>query len=84
MEYEQAVRNSPDIPFDASKKPIQGVLKPTSVPSPLNPFYKLNKIKLWVNRYTFKPDVQNLLLKDWLFWHGGRTFAINNYIVYNV
>jgi len=40
-----SVRRSPGIPFDAKKKPGQGVLKPCPVGSPVNPFYELNKKK---------------------------------------
>jgi len=44
-EYHMSVRRSPGIPFDAKKKPGQGVLKPCPVGSPVNPFYELNKKK---------------------------------------
>lgn len=39
-EYFQQLRNSPQIPFDSNKKPTKGLLKPNSMPSPINPFYK--------------------------------------------
>ncbi|KYN01918.1 Ribosomal RNA processing protein 1 like protein [Cyphomyrmex costatus] len=38
-QYIQQVRKSPAIPFDASKKPLNSVLKMNPIPSPLNPFY---------------------------------------------
>lgn len=44
-EYQMCVIRSPAIPFDASKKPGQGVLKPCPVESRINPFYKLSKRK---------------------------------------
>ncbi|XP_076635230.1 ribosomal RNA processing protein 1 homolog Nnp-1 [Colletes latitarsis] len=39
-EYILQLRKSPSIPFDASKKPLVGVLKASPIPSPINPFYK--------------------------------------------
>ncbi|KAK6619262.1 hypothetical protein RUM44_003644 [Polyplax serrata] len=44
-EYLEEVRNSPKVPFDGSKKPIQSALKSGLSPSPINPFYRLKKIK---------------------------------------
>jgi hypothetical protein len=44
-EYHMSVVRSPAIPFDGSKKPTQGVLKPSPATSRINPFYKLNKKK---------------------------------------
>jgi hypothetical protein len=44
-EYHMAVIRSPAIPFDASKKPGQGVLKCCPAGTRINPFYKLNKRK---------------------------------------
>lgn len=44
-DYHMSVRRSPGIPFDAKKKPGQGVLKPCTVGSRVNPFYELNKKK---------------------------------------
>lgn len=38
-EYIEAVKNSP-VPYDSSKKPAKGLLKPNLLPSPINPFYK--------------------------------------------
>lgn len=38
-EYIEAVKNSP-VPYDSSKKPTKGLLKPNWLPSPINPFYK--------------------------------------------
>uniref|UniRef100_A0A1B6MJI1 Ribosomal RNA processing protein 1 homolog n=1 Tax=Graphocephala atropunctata TaxID=36148 RepID=A0A1B6MJI1_9HEMI len=46
-EYTRRVKSSKkQVPFDASKKPVQGLLK-NSTPSPINPFYKkkLNFLK---------------------------------------
>ncbi|KAG8231951.1 hypothetical protein J437_LFUL008871 [Ladona fulva] len=39
-EYQKSLRDSPAIPFDPSKVPTQGVLKATSSPIMLNPFYR--------------------------------------------
>ncbi|KAK0082678.1 hypothetical protein PV325_010019 [Microctonus aethiopoides] len=39
-EYFRQLRLSPAIPFDANKKPLAGVLKPSPLSSPINPFYK--------------------------------------------
>lgn len=39
-EYIQQIKSSPDIPYDAKKKPGKGLLKPNAMPSPINPFYK--------------------------------------------
>lgn len=39
-EYFRQLRNSPQIPFDSTKKPLKGLLKPHSMPSPINPYYK--------------------------------------------
>ncbi|CAD6227372.1 GSCOCG00006142001-RA-CDS [Cotesia congregata] len=39
-EYIKQLRSSPAIPFDASRKPLVGVLKPSPISSPINPFYK--------------------------------------------
>ena len=39
-EYIRQIRQSPAIPFDANRKPKAGVLKPSPLPSPVNPFYK--------------------------------------------
>ena len=44
-EYHMSVMRSPGIPFDAKKKPGQGVLKPGPVGSRVNPFYELNNKK---------------------------------------
>lgn len=38
-EYIEAVKNSP-VPYDSSKKPTKGLLKPNLLPSPINPFYR--------------------------------------------
>ncbi|KAK7864116.1 hypothetical protein R5R35_007642 [Gryllus longicercus] len=38
-EYTAALKLSPSIPFDANKMPCKGVLKRTSMRSPINPFY---------------------------------------------
>jgi len=50
-EYHMSVRRSPGIPFDAKKKPGQGVLKPCPVGSRVNPFYELNKKKCNIKYY---------------------------------
>ncbi|XP_011199133.2 ribosomal RNA processing protein 1 homolog [Bactrocera dorsalis] len=39
-EYIKQIRSSPNLPYDADKKPGKGLLKPNSMPSPINPFYK--------------------------------------------
>lgn len=39
MDYYKSVKQSPNIPFDSSKRPIKTNLKP-STPSPINPFFK--------------------------------------------
>ncbi|KAG8041967.1 hypothetical protein G9C98_007271 [Cotesia typhae] len=39
-EYFKQLRSSPAIPFDASRKPLAGVLKQSPISSPINPFYK--------------------------------------------
>uniref|UniRef100_A0A1A9VLY3 Ribosomal RNA processing protein 1 homolog n=1 Tax=Glossina austeni TaxID=7395 RepID=A0A1A9VLY3_GLOAU len=39
-EYIQQIKKSPNVPYDATKKPSKGLLKPNSTPSPINPFYK--------------------------------------------
>lgn len=44
VDYYRSVRQSPNIPFDSSKKPNKTNLKP-STPSPINPFFK-KKMKL--------------------------------------
>ncbi|XP_058449811.1 ribosomal RNA processing protein 1 homolog [Malaya genurostris] len=36
----QKVKNSPQLPYDSSKKPSKGALKPNLIPSPINPFYR--------------------------------------------
>lgn len=38
-EYLQQLRNSPNTPYDANKKPTKGLLKPNLMPSPINPYY---------------------------------------------
>lgn len=40
QDYFKTVRQSPDIPYDGSKKPGKTSLKPNAMPSPVNPFYK--------------------------------------------
>lgn len=42
-EYLQEVKNSPKIPFDGTRKPVQSALKSGLSPSPINPFYRLRK-----------------------------------------
>lgn len=42
------VRSSPLNPYDASKLPQKGLLKPNSIPGPINPYYK-KKLKLSMN-----------------------------------
>uniref|UniRef100_A0A2H1VAI4 SFRICE_007120 n=1 Tax=Spodoptera frugiperda TaxID=7108 RepID=A0A2H1VAI4_SPOFR len=44
VDYYKSVRQSPNIPFDGSKKPTKTNLKP-STPSPINPFFK-KKLRL--------------------------------------
>ncbi|KAL0273457.1 UNVERIFIED_CONTAM: hypothetical protein PYX00_006113 [Menopon gallinae] len=44
-EYLEEVKNSPRIPFDCSKNPVQSALKSGLSPSPINPFYRFKKIK---------------------------------------
>ncbi|XP_026740190.1 ribosomal RNA processing protein 1 homolog [Trichoplusia ni] len=44
FDYYKSVRQSPNIPFDSSRKPSKTNLKP-STPSPINPFFK-KKLKL--------------------------------------
>ncbi|XP_067640894.1 ribosomal RNA processing protein 1 homolog [Eurosta solidaginis] len=39
-EYIRQIKSSPNVPYDADKKPGKGLLKPNSMPSPINPFYK--------------------------------------------
>lgn len=39
-EYIATIKNSPQVPWDSSKKPTKGLLKPNLLPSPINPFYK--------------------------------------------
>lgn len=39
-EYIRQLKQSPNLPFDSSRKPLKGVLKPNLMPSPINPFYK--------------------------------------------
>lgn len=39
-EYIKQIKSSPNLPYDAAKKPGKGLLKPNSMPSPINPFYK--------------------------------------------
>lgn len=47
-EYEKQLRASPQIPFDAERKPSKPLLKPNCVPSPINPFYK-KKLRMSMN-----------------------------------
>lgn len=47
-EYRRQVLNSPQVPYDAEKKPTKSLLKPNLMPSPINPFYK-KKIGLKIN-----------------------------------
>lgn len=44
----QQVKSSPQLPYDSSKKPPKGALKPNLMPSPINPFYR-KKIGLKLN-----------------------------------
>lgn len=39
-EHHAQILSSPAIPFDASKRPLKPLLKPSAVSSPINPFYK--------------------------------------------
>lgn len=39
-QYIQKLRESPQVPFDSKLKPTKGLLKPNSMPSPINPFYR--------------------------------------------
>lgn len=39
-EYIRQLRSSPNVPFDADKKPSKGLLKANLMPSPINPYYK--------------------------------------------
>ncbi|XP_011501187.1 PREDICTED: ribosomal RNA processing protein 1 homolog [Ceratosolen solmsi marchali] len=39
-EYIRQIRQNPHIPYDANRKPKASVLKPSLLPSPINPFYK--------------------------------------------
>lgn len=39
-EYIRQLKQSPQLPFDSTKKPLKGVLKPNLMPSPINPFYR--------------------------------------------
>lgn len=41
-EYIKQVKDSPNVPFDSSKKPTKSLLKPNVIPSPINPFYQKN------------------------------------------
>ncbi|CAG9131895.1 unnamed protein product [Plutella xylostella] len=45
IDYYKSVRQSPNIPYDGSKKPSKTNLKPNSTPSPINPFFK-KKLRL--------------------------------------
>lgn len=47
-EYIKQVKESPNLPFDSSKKPTKSLLKPFVMTSPINPFYK-KKIGLKLN-----------------------------------
>lgn len=40
QQHIQQVKSSPQLPYDSSKKPSKGVLKPNLMPSPINPFYR--------------------------------------------
>lgn len=44
-EYIKTLESSPQVPYDSTKKPSKGLLKPNSMPSPINPFY-MKKIGL--------------------------------------
>lgn len=43
MEYRTSLVTKPQNPHDASKQPVQGVLKLTPDTNRINPFYKLAK-----------------------------------------
>lgn len=47
-EYIKQVKDSPNLPFDSSKRPTKSLLKPNVIPSPINPFYQ-KKIGLKLN-----------------------------------
>lgn len=47
-EYIKQVKDSPNLPYDSSKKPMKSLLKPNVIPSPINPFYQ-KKIGLKLN-----------------------------------
>uniref|UniRef100_T1GYA6 Uncharacterized protein n=1 Tax=Megaselia scalaris TaxID=36166 RepID=T1GYA6_MEGSC len=47
-EHIKQVRSSPLNPYDATKLPTKGLLKPNSMPGPINPYYK-KKLKLSFN-----------------------------------
>ncbi|GAB0095441.1 Ribosomal RNA processing protein 1 homolog [Sergentomyia squamirostris] len=40
LDYIKQVRSSPQIPYDSTKKPVKGLLKPNLMPGPINPYYK--------------------------------------------
>lgn len=44
-EYQKVLRESPKIPFDHQKQPLQGVLKSKSIGSPINPFYYVENLQ---------------------------------------
>lgn len=46
-EHFATLASNPQVPFDAHKKPVQGVLKSSPVPSPINPFYGKRKRSLF-------------------------------------
>jgi len=64
-EYHMSVRRSPGIPFDAKKKPGQGVLKPCPVGSRVNPFYELNKKKCNIQYLWMCNDIVSVHLDQW-------------------
>lgn len=39
-EYIKQVKDSPNLPYDSSRKPSKSLLKPNAIPSPINPFYQ--------------------------------------------
>lgn len=43
-EHHAQILSSPAIPFDASKKPLKPLLKPSAVSSPVSPFYKKRRL----------------------------------------
>lgn len=43
MEYTTTLVTNPENPHDASKKPVQGVLKSTPDTNRINPFYKFHE-----------------------------------------